>query len=487
MSAVKSILKLVAVTLLIAADPLARAADTPARPNFIFFITDDVGRDDLSVYGNPAIQTPNLEKLAARGLVFDNAYLTISSCSPSRCSIITGRYPHNTGAPELHTSLPPSQKTFVKRLQEAGYHTVISGKNHMAKPDQLGFDVSSDSHPSGAENWIKHLRERPKDRPFFCWFASHDAHHPFTKNDKAPEYRPEAVVVPPMLYDGPLTRGDLAGYYHEVSRTDYYAGELMKELEAQGIAGNTYLIYTSDNGRPFPRCKTYLYDSGVRTPLIIAGPGVKTGRTGSLVSSIDFSATFLDLAGLPKPETVQGVSFSSVLRDPAARVRDVAFAERNWHVFQLHERMVRTGDWLYIWNAWPDRHNVSAESADFKFPAAKELWEMAEQGKLTPGQALLTQKPQPAEMLFNVKEDPHQFENLAAQSEHAGTLKRLRALLEQWKTETGDTVPANPTADRQPLHENSNRNVTRGDFPGAARNAPANNQPGPVKLADPLP
>ena len=102
-----------------------------APPNFIFLITDDISPDDISVYGNKVVLTPHLEKIAAKGMVFDNAYLSISSCSPSRCSIITGRYPHNTGAPELHTKLPKDQITFVQKLREAGYHTVLSGKNHM--------------------------------------------------------------------------------------------------------------------------------------------------------------------------------------------------------------------------------------------------------------------------------------------------------------------------------------------------------------------
>ncbi len=457
------------------------------KPSFVFFITDDISPDDLGIYGNRFVKTPNLDRLAKRGLVFDNAYLTISSCSPSRCSIITGRYPHNTGAPELHSPLPADQTTFVQILQQAGYHTILSGKNHMAPPAQLGFDVSSNSKPAGAENWVAHLRGRPKDRPFFAWFASHDAHHPFTPDDKAPRYDPGKVPVPPMMFDGPLTREELAGYYHEVSRSDHYAGELMKELERQGIADNTWFIYCSDNGRPFPRCKTYLYESRIRTPLLVLGPDVHRGRTDSLVSSIDFSATFLELAGLKRPKSIQGVSFVEVLKDPRARVRDVAFAERNWHVYRAHERMVRAGDWLYIRNAWPQNHNVSGESACYEFGAAKELWAAAEAGKLSPAQALLTRAPQPAELLFNVEDDPRQFADLAKSAKHRDTLNRMRALLKKWSDETGDSIPANPTPDRQPLHERVNKTPPRGDLPGADRNAPAIDRPGPTRLeADPI-
>ncbi|WP_161604545.1 sulfatase-like hydrolase/transferase [Roseiconus nitratireducens] len=453
------------------------------RPNFVFFLTDDISPDDLSVYGNPVIQTPHLDQIASQGLVFDNAYLTISSCSPSRASIITGRYPHNTGAPELHSALPADQVTFIQKLQQSGYHTVISGKNHMAPPRQLGFDVSSDSKPSGCEKWVQHLRDRPKDRPFFCWFASHDAHRPFTPDEHAPTYQPGQIQVPPMMYDGPGTRQELADYAHEVSRTDHYAGELMAELSRQGIADNTYFVYCSDNGRPFPRCKTYLYDSGIKTPLIISGPGVATGRTDTLVSSIDFSATFLELAKVAAPVSIQGVSFADTLADPQAEpARNVAFAERNWHVYQNHQRAVRTGDWLYIWNAWPERYSIAGESSAYRFQAAKELWEAAERGELSDAQALLTRVPQPAEMLFNVKDDPHQLNNLAGQPSHRDVLVRLGGLLDRWKSETGDSVPDNPTPDRQSLHEGVERRTERGEFPGQANKATSINASGPVMV-----
>lgn len=211
---------------------------------------------------------------------------------------------------------------------------------------------------------------------------------------------------------------------------------------------------------------------------------MKAGRTTSLVSSIDYSATFLDLAGVSKPASVQGVSFEPILRDPTATVREVLFAERNWHVYQTHERMVRFDDWLYIWNAWPERHNVSGESAwRTHFPAAGELWDAAEIGKLTPAQLLLTQKPQPREMLFRVSADPHQFQNLADQPGNAAALGQARELLDAWKTLTADSVPVNPTPDRGTLHESTERSTQRGDFPGGDRGAARVNDPGPVVLS----
>jgi len=455
-----------------------------AQPNFIFFITDDISPDDLGPYGSRQVQTPNLDRIAQRGLVFDNAYNVISSCSPSRCSIISGRYPHNTGAPELQTTLPPDQVTFVQLLKDAGYHTVISGKNHMGLAEQLGFEIESKSKPAGSENWIGHLRDRPKEKPFFFWFGSHDAHYDFQINDRAPVYDPDEIKAPPMLIDGPKTRGELAGYFHEVSRTDYYAGELMKELESQDLLDNTYFIYCSDNGRPFPRCKTYMYESGIQTPLIIVGPDVVVGRTDSLISSIDYSATILELAGLNKPNTIQGVSQVPVLRNPSAEVRNIAFAERNWHIYQLHERAVRTGDWLYVWNAWPNRHNVCGESSVLEnFPAAEELWKSAADGTATKAQALLTLPQQPPEMLFNVKEDPFQFRNLAENPEYAHVLSKMRVHLEHWKEATGDSVPENPSRDIQPLNVRiRDKDFKAGEFPGAANQATRINRSGPIML-----
>lgn len=455
---------------------LVLPAATGAPPNFIFFITDDISPDDLGCYGNTVIQTPNLDLMASQGLVFDNAYVTTSSCSPSRCSMITGRYPHNTGAPELHTSLPGDQWVYPEALKAAGYYTVLSGKHHMGDEVNRAFDkISKGGGPGGEADWVDILRDRPEEKPFFFWFASNDAHRQWQHNDQAPEYDPELIRVPPFLFDGPLTRRDLAEYYHEVSRTDTIAGDLMGELNRQGITGNTYFICISDNGRPFPRSKTWLFDSGSKTPLIIRCPGsIPPGRTTSLVSSIDIAATVLELAGLDKPASVQGVSLLPILRNPKAKVRDYVFAEHNWHVYQAHERMVRHDKWMYIRNAWPERMVRCVESDD-RFPAGEELWAARDAGKLRPEQSQVFEQPHPREKLFNVEADPHQIFNLAGRPEYDDVLKQLRSVLDRWTEETGDTVPENPTKDRP---EGGREN--RGEFPGAARNATKINAPGPI-------
>ncbi len=452
-------------------------------PNFVFIITDDISAEDLGLYGNHVVPTPNLNRIAELGLVFENAYLTASSCSPSRNSIITGRYPHNTGAPEIHMKLPEEQLTFVELLKDVGYHTVLSGKNHMAPPNQLGFHEFSTSYPAGSENWIQHLRDRPKNRPFFFWFASIDAHRDWQVNEKGKVYQPKDMTVPPYMYDGPQTRIDLTGYYHEINRIDHYVGLVVEELKKQGILENTFLIFLSDNGRPFPRSKTYLYQAGIRTPLLVCGPEVAAGRTQSLVSSLDLAPTILELAGVARPRNFQGVSFTKVLNNHNAVVREVAFAERNWHRYSVHERMVRMGDWLYIRNNWPNKRNLSGESDPHQFPAAQELWSMLDKGQLTSAQALITRLPQPAEQLFNLRKDPHNLVNVLNDHGNTAVLSVMRLLLTKWTNETGDSIPDDPTPDKATLNGEL-LEWERREIPGETTNADRINRSGPVLVGD---
>jgi arylsulfatase len=454
------------------------------RPNFVFIIADDVSHDDLGCFGNTAIKTPNLDRLAAEGLAFDRAYLTTSSCSPTRCSVITGRYPHNTGSPELHMPLPAGQFMFPQALQEAGYHTVLAGKNHMGPAVNAAFDeVTNPLGPGGEREWVKHLRQRPKEKPFFMWFAAVDAHRDWQPTDLDAKYDPAKVVVPPYLVDGPVTRQDVADHYHEITRLDRFVGNVREELERQGIAENTYIIFSTDNGRPFPRCKTRLYDSGTKNPFIVWRPGtVKPARTQSLVSAIDVAPTILELAGVPIDPRVQGVSFAPVLNDPAATTRDYAFAEHNWHVAAAHERSVRHGDWIYIRNNLPEVLNMAAESGPV-FPAGKELHEAHAAGKATAAQNDPFLKPRPVDELYDTKADPHQLKNLAAEPAHATTLADLRNVLDRWTEETRDSVPEKPTPS-VPLfgaRQHLQPEFKRGPMPGADRNASHINAPGPVR------
>lgn len=449
----------------------------------VLFIADDVSWNDVGCYGHPTIQTPAIDALAASGIRFDQGYLTTSSCSPSRCSIITGRYPHNTGAPELHTSLPDAQIRFPELLRQAGYYTALSGKNHMVGSNDRAFDkISSGKGAGKSEDWVQMVKDRPRDQPFFFWFAAMDAHRKWQIEEGDPIYDPADVVVPPYLIDDAATRQDLADYYHEVSRWDRYIGLVTEEIRQQGELENTMIIIVADNGRPFPRCKTRLYESGIKTPFVVHYPAaIKTAAgatTDSLVSAIDIAATALDVAGLEPAASIQGVSFLPILENPTATTRDVVFAEHNWHVYQAHERMVRHGDYLYIRNNYPERQNLCVEATSF--PAGESLVAAHQAGQTTTAQQNIFRKPCPAEELYLVSKDPDNLTNLATAGEHAEALATCRQLLAEWTQTTGDSIPSDPTPDRGESGAKK-RNPHR-EFAGASAGASEINHPGPVKL-----
>ncbi|MEJ6571475.1 MAG: sulfatase [Akkermansiaceae bacterium] len=472
----------------------AQAAD---KPNIVFFIADDVSQEDMGCYGHPVIKTPNIDAMAKSGMRFDNAYLTISSCSPSRGSIITGRYPHNTGSPVLNMKLPDTQVRFPELLRKAGYYTVLSGKNHMFKNTDRAFDkISKGVGPGREGDWVQLVRERPKDKPFFFWFASTDAHRGWQKSDEAPEYQTKDIIIPPYLVDTEGTRQDLAGYYHEVSRFDHYVGLVTAELKQQGVLDKTIIVITADNGRPFPRCKARLYDSGIKTPWIVRYPEMIKGPlvSNSLISVIDFSATCLELAGIQKPACIQGQSFVPILKNPKAQIRDLVFSEQNWHVYKNHSRMVRFGNFVYIKNNYPNQPNLSYES-DSSFPAGKDLWEAHAAGKTNPQQQQVFSNPCPSEELFDLEKDPNQLVNIANNPENKPVLEKARKQLEKWTAQTGDTIPDDPSPNRHtppriedgriiPPGKNTGARNPHLEMPGAAKQAMTINHPGPIQLSE---
>lgn len=457
-----------------------------AQPNIILIIGDDISVGDFGCYGHPHIRTPNVDKLAANGMRLTNAYLTTSQCSPTRCSIITGRYPHNTGAPELHTALPKGQVMFPAILKKAGYYTAAAGKWHMGNYAKSAFDKIVDSAPGGEERWVQCLQQRPKDKSFFMWFASHDAHRGWSRDKNAEPHTPEDAAIPPYLIDTPAVRKDMAKYYDEVQRLDRYTGSVVSELNKQGILEETCIIFMADNGRPFPRCKTRLYDSGIKTPFVIHWPeGIQHQAEvcDSLISVIDIAPTILELAGLKPPNTFQGVSMAPILADPKTFIRKYVFAEHNWHGQIAHERMMRHKDYVYIRNAHPQLPQICG--LDAQCPQ-KELRKLAKEGKLTPAQMDPLLEPRPTEELFNVSADPHQIQNIAGDPRHRKVLVDLRKLMDEWQSRTGDTVPSldKATHDRydrrtgKPVRGKSGR-PKGGIVPGQTTGASQINDSGP--------
>ena len=435
------------LALLLATLPnLATAND---RPNLVVIIADDMAWDDCGAYGHKDIRTPNIDRLATEGMRFDRAFLTISSCSPSRCSILTGRYPHSTGAGELHLPLPGDQTLFAKALKEAGYYTAALGKWHLGPNVKDQFDVVKEGgNPAGYGHWLPTIENRPKQKPFFFWLATTDPHRPYQKDTIDQPHSREDVMVPPFLPDVSDVRGDLAMYYDEIGRLDEYVGRVMNLLEDQGVADNTVVLFMSDNGRPFPRCKTTVCDDGVRTPFIVRWPkGVKPGSVSKcVVSSVDIAPTFLELAGLKPLDTFQGKSFAPILKDPTATTRKYAFAEHNWHDYQAYERGVRSERFTYIYNALPHL-NASPPADAVNSPTYRAMQELHKQDKLAPHQLDCFTVPVPEHKLFDLQQDPYSLNNLADNPKYASILTEMKAALADWQKRTNDFPAKNLTPD----------------------------------------
>ena len=443
------------------------------RPNIVFIIADDMAWDDSGAYGNPEVPTPNIDQLAGQGMRFNQAFLTASSCSPSPSSIITGRYPHNTDAEELHWPLPAEQITFVEKLRDGGYWTAAAGKWHLGDAVRDRFDLVRETDTSGFQlptgeagqagkfietmegeaqsgctEWVPLLKERPKEKPFFLWLAALDPHRPYHENIISSPTDPTQVRLAPYHLDTPEVRRDYALYYDEIRRLDKYVGLVMKELSDQKIVENTLVLFISDNGRPFPRDKTSIYDSGIRTPFIVRWPKqVKPEQvTDSLVSAIDIAPTFLEIVGLTAGERFQGKSFVPVLKDPKASIREVIFAEQNWHDYEAHARAARDQRFKYIRNAYPDLP-LTPSADGVRSPTFQSMIALHALGELTPAQSVYFVQPRPMEELYDCEADPHEINNLVAEPAHQKTLAALRTALDAWEKDTKDYVPDLRTAD----------------------------------------
>ena len=419
------------------------------KPNFLIIIGDDISWSDFGAYGHPNIRTPNVDRLAREGVKFTSAFLTTSSCAPSRASIMTSRYPHNTGAGNLSLQLSADQVVFPGLLKEIGYYAASAGKWHLGEA-RRSFDTVVEGGASGCEKWLDVLRQCPKDKPFFIWFASRDAHLPYHKNTIAKPHRRGNAVVPPFLPDVAEVRKDFALYYDEIARLDDYVGKVLEELDNQGVAEDTFILFMADNGRPFPRCKTRLYDSGVRTPFIIRWPNkVKAGTVcHGLVSAVDIAPTIVELAGLTSAPTFQGRSFVKLLREPQESIRDYVFAEHNWHDFQAHERSVRSRRYLYIRNAFPGLPLTPPADVISEASTFRAMQKLKFQKHLKPEHSDCFVAPRPSEELYDIEADPHSLNNLVEQPEYSGVLRKMRGVLDAWIEQTGDKVPDNPLPDR---------------------------------------
>jgi N-sulfoglucosamine sulfohydrolase len=419
--------------------PDAAAAAGRSRPNFVFLISDDQSYSGASCDGNPAVHTPNIDRLAREGLRFERGFAPSPSCSPSRSAILTGESPHETGTSRFRSPMPPAQKTTLEYLKEANYYTAAFKKVHQGTEFWNRWDFKGLHKPIHT-----FFQARPKDRPFYLHIGYHDPHRPYLPGERYPEKNPRSSIkVPDFLPDTPAVRKDISHYYEAIERLDVKVGHLLALLENYGLVENTLVIFTSDQGKAFPGAKGTLYDPGLHIPLIARWPGkIKPGRVSSdLVSLVDLAPTWLQAAGVPVPKSMDGKSFLPLLLGRNFKPREAVYAERNFHTHLDLIRCVRTTRYKLIQNYLPEIPYLPLSDIA-RSPSWRSIENLAHQGKLSPK---LVQRyfktPRPREEFYDLQNDPSEMNNLAKDPKFKAELLHLRGLLSRWMIGTHDFLP----------------------------------------------
>ena len=403
------------------------------RPNILWIISEDTG-PEFGCYGYPLVHTPNVDRLAREGVRFTNAFTAAPVCSASRSGFMTGTYQTTIGA-HNHRShrrdgypLPEGVHVFTKYLRDAGYFTALCGSR------KTDWNFKPKVKPYDSSKW----EDLKSHQPFFAQYQFSETHRRF-KHCKEHPVDPDKVKVPPYYPDHPVARGDWAMYLETVNVLDQKIGQVLKKLEADGLAENTIVFYFGDHGRAHVRGKQWLYDGGIHIPLVIRWPGqIEAGGVrDELVSAIDFAPTCLKLTGANPPKHMQGRVF---LGPDRGKPRDYVFAARDRCDETVDRiRCVRDKQYKYIRNFMPERpytqKNAYKERA---YPMLKVMKDLHAEGKLTPVQQLFMAERRPEEELYDIQADPWEVKNLAASPGHRDVLKRMRGILEAWIRQTGD-------------------------------------------------
>jgi len=429
----------------------------PKQPNILFILADDWSYPYSEIFGETYVRTPNLANLSKTGIVFENAFCSTPSCTSSRASMLTGRYPHTLGeGVNLCGRLDVNIPTYVQILRKNGYEVGFDRKG-WAPGDYTKMGYTE--NPCGTkEEFSKLIEKLPADKPFFFWFGTNDPHRPFEKNaGKTAGIDVSKIKVPGFLPDTPEIREDLSDYFSEIEHFDKEIGDLMEILKKSGRLENTIIVVASDNGMPFPHAKANLYDYGTRVPLIITGfPKMdQNNLNSSFVNLIDLMPTFLDLAGIKDQPVVDGKSLLSVLKGEKPEHREEVFLERERHCLSRAEmnygagypmRAIRTKDYLYIRNFRPDRNPGGDETipgtpsvfGDVDGGITK-IFMMDNRNLPNVNQYFkLGFEKRPAEELYVIKSDPYNINNVAESAEYASVKASLSKRLEEWMKESKD-------------------------------------------------
>ncbi len=433
------------------------------KPNFVITIADDHGVYHSSPYGAIEILTPNLQRLANEGIRFDNAYVASPACAPSRAALFTGMMPYRNGIVGNHEiELKPGVSSLIPILLEQGYEVVFHGKVGHAGKKQYGAYVPDGVTILGGGGLQETMtlaeveaffRLRPKNaRPLALFLGWTDTHTAWPAKEDA-RIKPEEVVLPARIYATQEARTEMTRYIQGVENIDHRLGQTRDLIDQYLDRSNTLLAYTSDHGMPWPFAKWSLYESGIRTSLIVSWPGkIKPNTsTKAMVSWIDLVPTLIDLAGGKVPEDIDGQSFSDILFDKKKKHRKVIFAthkgDNDKNVYPM--RSIRVGNWKYILNLHPEfAYTTHTDVWAMENPRIEGHWKHAghhwfsyiRAAKTDPAAAdfLRDYHSSPSEELYRLDNDPFEENNLATSPKYAEKLASLRERVQQRMDEVGD-------------------------------------------------
>jgi len=419
---------------------LARgAAAQQAKPNILWLTCEDIG-PQIGAYGDKYADTPTLDRLAARGMIYRNAWSNAPVCAPARTQIISGMYANSTGSEHMRsmTRLPEGMRMYPCYLRDAGYYASNNAKEdyNLEHTGKVWDDSSAKAH------W----RNRRPDQPFFAVFNFLGTHESQVR--KRPHtwiHDPAKVRVPAYHPDTIEVRQDWAEYYDNITDMDKQAGDLLKQLEEDGLADSTIVFFYGDHGAGMPRSKRWPYNTGLHVPLIMHVPEKfrqlapqeykPGGASDRMVAFVDLGPTVISLTGVKPPAHMQGSAFAGAY--PGAE-RQYNYGLRG-RMDERHDcvRSVRDRRYVYIRNYMP--HLIYGQHISYMFETpTTQVWKrLYDEGKLKPPQTYFWE-PKPPEELYDLRNDPDEVNNLASSPEHRGVLERLRKAEQEWVSSVRD-------------------------------------------------
>ncbi|WP_101758620.1 sulfatase [Oceanicoccus sp. KOV_DT_Chl] len=441
--------------------------DTPVQPNILLLVAEDMS-DKVGAFGDPVAHTPNLDRLAAKGVRYDHVFTTSGVCAPSRAALITGVHQNSLGAQHMrtqtagfhYTAIPePEVKAFPELLRRHGYYTFTDFK--------LDYQFSGTMAGSGPftiwndEGVNSHWRNRKPNQPFFGMINFMETHesglfprwtwpqsvthlvmqamHINYHWGMEDRISPKQVNVPPYYPDTAIVRQTIARQYNNIVTMDQRVGEILAQLKADGLDQSTIVIWTTDHGDGLPRAKREVFDSGIKVPMIIYWPETLRPENLSpntleqqLISMVDLAPTILSLANITAPRFIQGQSFLG------PKKREYIYAAKDrMDGYPDRQRAIRDQRYKYIVNYQSEQAGAQAIQFREHLTMMEEFWTLYDAGQLNDVQQQWF-KPRPQHALYDTQLDPYEINNVAEQPAYQPIRKRLSAQLQQWQQQSKD-------------------------------------------------